>query len=342
MWSKDKIEKQREYFEEQRIIKTGKFTEFVVRIYYCIYKACDENGTNYCLESDVSNFKIKYKIYEGFYGGVPDHDSPHVIGDCFNHLSNMGYISFDDSKSKTLVVINKHLDFLLPGEHEFYKQKYNISKDIDFNNDKVVLTKALHKSDSKETNLNCTECDSGHYILRNGTYGYFYGCSNFPKCKSVKKISEFMYMCLLENGINIYEQKSNCWKCNNEISVLSYFLDIDFKLNNIVIPNFTNLHLIRLGSIQKFDKFLISKYNTLENRYSKKAGFVYTGNICPFCDSLQGAQMTLGKIHEQLSKETDLHLKVKENVKINSSIFPKEEFDEMIQVLMRGYEPDIY
>ncbi|MEE0651535.1 MAG: topoisomerase DNA-binding C4 zinc finger domain-containing protein [Segatella copri] len=28
----------------------------------------------------------------------------------------------------------------------------------------------------------CPQC-GGQLVLRNGRYGFFYGCSNFPKCK---------------------------------------------------------------------------------------------------------------------------------------------------------------
>ena len=72
----------------------GKFTEFVVRAYYCIYKACANNDGKCCFANDVSARKIKGIIYEGFYDGVPDHDNKEVFDDCIYHLKSMNYIKF--------------------------------------------------------------------------------------------------------------------------------------------------------------------------------------------------------------------------------------------------------
>lgn len=49
--------------------------------------------------------------------------------------------------------------------YEYYKNKFNL--------DKMV----------------CPEC-GGDLVKRNGKFGEFYGCSNYPKCKYTKKISE--------------------------------------------------------------------------------------------------------------------------------------------------------
>ena len=46
----------------------------------------------FCLANEVSNYKIKSIIYEGFYNNQPDHDYSNVITDCKNYLVNMGYI----------------------------------------------------------------------------------------------------------------------------------------------------------------------------------------------------------------------------------------------------------
>lgn len=41
----------------------------------------------------------------------------------------------------------------------------------------------------KENSLICPRC-GGNFIVRNGKYGKFHGCSNFPKCKYSKKIKK--------------------------------------------------------------------------------------------------------------------------------------------------------
>jgi hypothetical protein len=131
MWRQDKIIKQKEYFREQRTIKTGKFTEFTVRTFYCIYKACAESETTYCLASKSNAYNIKNIIYEGFYDGVPDHDNYSVIEDCKKHLKEMGYIRYKKrNDEKWYIYVLKPLDFLLEGEHEFYMEKYRIDKDV--------------------------------------------------------------------------------------------------------------------------------------------------------------------------------------------------------------------
>ncbi|MFQ9800321.1 MAG: topoisomerase DNA-binding C4 zinc finger domain-containing protein [Clostridia bacterium] len=37
--------------------------------------------------------------------------------------------------------------------------------------------------------MRCQECD-GNYILRDGKFGVFAGCSNYPRCRSTKKLYE--------------------------------------------------------------------------------------------------------------------------------------------------------
>jgi len=36
----------------------------------------------------------------------------------------------------------------------------------------------------------CTECEDGVYVLKQGKYGKFLACSNYPKCKSTKPFLE--------------------------------------------------------------------------------------------------------------------------------------------------------
>lgn len=130
IWSNEKIQKKRDYFMNERIEKCGKFTEFVVRTYYCIYKACSVNNGECCLASDVSAYKIKYIIYEGFYKGIPDHDNKGVIDDCKYHLKSMNYIKYRKENEKWMIYINRPLDFLLKNEHENYLEKYSISNHV--------------------------------------------------------------------------------------------------------------------------------------------------------------------------------------------------------------------
>lgn len=129
-WSEEKIRHQKEYFAQQREKATGNFTEFVVRVYYSIYKKCAEIEDYSCKCSDVNSHKIKYIVYEGVYGGVPDHDYANVIDDCVKNLKEMGYIRFQKRDETWFFRVEKRLDFLLPGEHERYMEKFSITKQI--------------------------------------------------------------------------------------------------------------------------------------------------------------------------------------------------------------------
>lgn len=339
MWKKEKIDNYRDYFRSQRINKTGNFTEFVVRTFYCIYKVCDNNQTNYCLEKDVEPPKIKYNIY----GGVPDHDYYNVISDCFKYLCEMGYIQYETIHYKEIIVIKKQLDFLLENEHEVYLKKYGIKNDIDLNNEDIKLEKIQNKTNNKmnnktnnKTDIKCTDCKNGYYFLREGPYNNFYGCSNFPKCRSTKSVADFIYTYLAEKGLNLYEEKINCWKCGKQISVFSYFLDLDLKLNNVAIPEFDCLEAVRLGMFRGIDIELSSKYHTLEERFSKKAGFSYIANICPYCNNLQGCQMGLGRVYDSLLEDLHngvLESKIKENIAINKELLPKKTVQEMVKAV---------
>lgn len=129
-WSEEKIEYKRQYFFQQRKDPTGKFTEFVVRMYYCIYKRCSENENGMCRGSDVSSYRIKHVIYEGYYNGQPDHDNRSVIDDCTKHLKEMHYIEFRKENDVWYIYVKRPLDFLLEGEHESYKTKFEIRREL--------------------------------------------------------------------------------------------------------------------------------------------------------------------------------------------------------------------
>jgi len=131
-WTNEKIQNKKAYFKNERIEKRGKFTEFVVRAYYCIYKACANNDGKCCFANDVSARKIKGIIYEGFYDGVPDHDNKAVIDDCVYHLKSMNYIKFKKENEKWVIYLNQPLDFLLVHEHESYLNKFEITKEVKY------------------------------------------------------------------------------------------------------------------------------------------------------------------------------------------------------------------
>ena len=61
-------------------------------------------------------------------------------------------------------------------------ERCNIGK-----SDKLDETKVEISFNEQPNKLVCEKC-GGHLILRNGKYGDFYGCSNYPKCRYTKQI----------------------------------------------------------------------------------------------------------------------------------------------------------
>lgn len=129
-WSKKQIVDQTLYFAKERTEKKGIFTELVVRMYYCIYKACSLNDGISCDSKDVAFYKVKDILYEGFYDTGTFHRG--VIDDCIKHLTLMHYIRFRKVDDRWTICMNRPLDFLLEGEHEAYLKKYDITEPVRF------------------------------------------------------------------------------------------------------------------------------------------------------------------------------------------------------------------
>lgn len=45
-----------------------------------------------------------------------------------------------------------------------------------------------HPSHKRRSRIKCPACDNGKVILRRGTYGQFWGCSNYPRCDYTRKM----------------------------------------------------------------------------------------------------------------------------------------------------------
>lgn len=129
-WSQEQIDRQTQYFAKERTEKKGNFTELVVRLYYCIYKACSLNDRISFDSKDVAFYKVKDILYEGFYDTGSSHRG--VIDDCMKHLKLMHYIRFRKVEDKWMICLNRPLDFLLEGEHEAYLEKYGIVETVYF------------------------------------------------------------------------------------------------------------------------------------------------------------------------------------------------------------------
>lgn len=62
----------------------------------------------------------------------------------------------------------------------------NITDKIERKNHVKNIRNKITEDNNKVNNMICPSC-GGNLIIRNGKYGSFIGCSNYPKCKFIKK-----------------------------------------------------------------------------------------------------------------------------------------------------------
>ncbi len=364
MWPEQKIQNQKEYFAAQRKRPTGNLTEYVVRTYYCIYKGCSIYKSDSCPAREVSNYKIKNIVYEGFYNNRPDHDYNSVINDCKNYLMNMGYIHLEQRDGDEFIFIDKPLDFLNPGEHETYLKKYNIQEtfeaqnqfDVDIHpvhNENALSALLYHMADPEHfpdpyeeiqapdtdssSFLSCDICD-GHYVIRHGKNGSFFGCSNYPRCKSTKTIADQTYSWFAQHGLNIYEVEVPCWKCGKSIQLRSYFPQIDLSKDQPELARKLDLSIIRLGTINTLDQYLSAKHKDIYMGYSKQFNGEYMANHCPHCQSLQGTNRAVESMYKLLIdalKGYALPACIAETLTVTETSLSKREWKDVITKVLK-------
>lgn len=140
------------------------------------------------------------------------------------------------------------------------------------------------------------ECCNGHYVLRESKYGLFGGCSNYPRCKSTKKIGNLVLNFLKTNGLGIYRWNKTCWKCGKDTPIYSYYLNYDLMDIDEEFGNLSGMGGI--GEINIFDDILMNKYPSVKEIYSKTVGGVYIANSCIHCNALQGKNYVVDDPHE--------------------------------------------
>lgn len=142
--------------------------------------------------------------------------------------------------------------------------------------------------------IECNNCE-GHYVVRLGKYGYFAGCSKYPRCKSTLKIYELAHAYIMKYGLNLYGWKKSCWKCKRDTVVYSYFLYYEMEeIDNI----FRSVHGIGLGDIPCIDKIISGKYPSVTMSYSNTTKSSYMANLCQHCKALQGRNYVVHDPHE--------------------------------------------
>ena len=148
------------------------------------------------------------------------------------------------------------------------------------------------------TQIKCHLCD-GHYKIRNGKFGNFAGCSNYPKCTSTIKIHDFVFEYIKTYGFNIYAWERVCWKCGKNTKVYSYYLNYDLSKVDDFFENLGNIGLGDLGSI---DKYLLNKYANVNVQFSKTVNESYVANTCEYCKALQGRNYVVDDPHEIMNE----------------------------------------
>ncbi len=327
MWNRKKIQAKWSYFRAQRLQPTGNFTEFVVRVYYAVLACCMEGDGRSCPIRQVRNRRLSCFVYRGIYDR-PDHDYDMVLEDCKRNLLQMGYLHLSEDGMR--IFVDRPLDFLLEGEHERY---LSMARETFC----LPSAQAPKKSPGVPVDLICPEC-GGKMVLRRGTYGVFFGCSHFPRCRCTMPLAEGTFRLLQPNGMALYAVSRPCWKCGQPLRVRSYFPYFDLLqwlpgAEELLQP----LEAIRLSIFPQLDAYLERHCDNIAERYSKKAGFSYVANLCPRCDMLQGSQMTLNEVCAALhtaAQTGTLSQYVEEYIPLTADIFSPEEWRDAVEYLM--------
>lgn len=142
--------------------------------------------------------------------------------------------------------------------------------------------------------IRCKQCE-GHYVLRDGKYGAFGGCSNFPKCKSTMRLSEFVTEFFNQKGVNIYKWDKECWKCKQKTPVYSYYLN--YQLAELD-EAFSSVGMLGIGEVGSIDEVLAKEIPTIKMSYSRTLKCNYMANTCIYCGALQGSNYVVEDPHE--------------------------------------------
>ena len=126
----------------------------------------------------------------------------------FSHLINVEYTANMESD----------LDKIADGKENYIDTLTNFYKEFEPSVEEAF--KNMPKKIAEKTGEDCPKCGSP-LVIRNGRYGEFIACSNYPKCKYIKnEPKEDSIVCTCPNcGGNIIEKRSkrgkNFYGCNN-------------------------------------------------------------------------------------------------------------------------------
>ena len=149
--------------------------------------------------------------------------------------------------------------------------------------------------ENRVKNISCSECD-GHYIVREGKYGIFGGCSNYPTCRSTINLPELVLRFVEKYGINIYRWERKCYKCGKVTPVYSYYLSYELEeLDEIFSMSGPT---VGLGDISHVDYLLSTIIPSIKKCFSHTTQSSYIANTCIHCGALQGRNYVVDDPHE--------------------------------------------
>ena len=142
--------------------------------------------------------------------------------------------------------------------------------------------------------IRCRQC-AGYYKVRDGKFGVFAGCSNYPACRSTLKLHELVMAYIQEKGIRIYRWNKVCWKCGKETPVYSYYLGYELEELDEYLGSFG---MVGLGELPCVDQILEKEIPSIQPRYSNTIKSRYTANTCIHCGAMQGRNYVVEDPHE--------------------------------------------
>lgn len=143
--------------------------------------------------------------------------------------------------------------------------------------------------------ISCDKCN-GNYIMRTGKYSDFAGCTNYPKCKSIIKVHDYVFKYIEENGVDIYKWNKICWKCKELTCVYSYYLGYELEEFDEYFSG--EFWTPGLGDLPFLDACMTRKFKTIKFRYSNTTKSGYISNGCIHCGALQGKNYVVDDPHE--------------------------------------------
>lgn len=175
-------------------------------------------------------------------------------------------------------------------------------------NDKVQIIPQVKEVNIRE-NENfkderyCPQCHS-KLVLRNGMYGEFYGCSNFPNCRYTESVEPYVDFSVhaetiyFYNHLNILSGKRECFSCKKKTTVSGLVLiegeTINENGDEVDILSWHGYDMYILPWSEIFEKLsneiqrMIQMKYPIKEKYSKVLKQKYYANVCEHCGCLQG------------------------------------------------------